>query len=122
MPHDLRIRELLLQSMKQQNESILLVWSAVVDRFAVAVNATHVGNVDGRGVLALHTVADQLYGEKLMDAASLVNHVMITRIFPTLQTKFSLEILDALTLRASCAMHENAFNLSHLYCDLEICF
>ena len=87
--------------MKQQNESILLFGCAVIGRLAVTVDATHVGNVDGRGVVALHAVADQLDGEKLMDATIDVHHVMITRIFPTLQAELCLKILDALTLRAS---------------------
>lgn len=73
-------------------------WCAVIDRFAVGIDATDIGHVDGGGVVALDTIADMLDGEELVDTTIGVDDIMITRIGPAFSVELSLEVIDGLTL------------------------
>ena len=79
MTENLSIWELLLQFMKQQNESILLFRCAVVYRFAVAIDTSDIGYVDGCTIISLHSVAHLLDGQKLMGASVGGNNIVVTR-------------------------------------------
>lgn len=107
--------------MQQEGQCILLFRCPVIYRFAIGIDAAHISHIDSCGVVALHSIAYLLDGEKLVGTAIRGDDIVITRILPPFPAELSLEVIDSLLLRTCCAVNENTFNLSHFYCDLKIC-
>ena len=84
--------------MEQESEGVFLLWRAVIHRFAILINATHISHIDGGRIVALHPIAHLFNSEKLMSASVRCDYIVITGIAPSLTAKLSLEVVDGLLL------------------------